>query len=517
MTATSSPIQQRYGYTRRGGAARPFCARRSRCRTSSVRRDAGATRQRRGAADAVPPYFSQAVITPRPDDGDACVRHPPDAARRAAARDRRHALARSPASGRARASRGPAGARGPGQRGAVARRWRRLLTLLVGLWRSRWSCWRSCAALERALVPLVPIALATRLVGADPVRRSGCPLNPMSVTLGALVIAISTEFSVLLSERYRQERAAGRRRRGARRTYRVDRRGRARLRVDRDRRLRRPGAVGHPHAARLRPGHRGRPHRLAARRAVVLPSVLVLAERGELTTLPAQSGARCAGRRAPAAARARPGVKDDGPLAFDEEERRREPAHGRGGAGSRGRPGLAARASPDATLRMAGRASSACAIAYVRSTCSAPRAARPRGAGGLAAASVRRAARGRSLNGDANVAAGPARARGQARRARSGAEVLNVCRPGRGVPLVLAFFITRARRVRARARYDAGVAARFRACSFAAVAVRGDRGDLRRRSAAAAGLPVGYDRDGAVANLYGVSVCPTIAFAYPGG
>jgi predicted RND superfamily exporter protein len=36
------------------------------------------------------------------------------------------------------------------------------------------------------------------------------PLNPMSVTLSALVIAISTEFSVLLSERHRQERAAGR-------------------------------------------------------------------------------------------------------------------------------------------------------------------------------------------------------------------------------------------------------------------------------------------------------------------
>jgi hypothetical protein len=31
----------------------------------------------------------------------------------------------------------------------------------------------------------------------------------MSVTLGALVIAISTEFSVLLSERFRDERAAG--------------------------------------------------------------------------------------------------------------------------------------------------------------------------------------------------------------------------------------------------------------------------------------------------------------------
>jgi uncharacterized protein len=31
----------------------------------------------------------------------------------------------------------------------------------------------------------------------------------MSATLGALVIAISTEFAVLLSERFRQERAAG--------------------------------------------------------------------------------------------------------------------------------------------------------------------------------------------------------------------------------------------------------------------------------------------------------------------
>jgi predicted RND superfamily exporter protein len=37
----------------------------------------------------------------------------------------------------------------------------------------------------------------------------GIPLDPMSAALGALVIAISTEFSVLLSERYRQERLAG--------------------------------------------------------------------------------------------------------------------------------------------------------------------------------------------------------------------------------------------------------------------------------------------------------------------
>ena len=35
------------------------------------------------------------------------------------------------------------------------------------------------------------------------------PLNPMSATLGALVIAISTEFAVLLDARYREEREAG--------------------------------------------------------------------------------------------------------------------------------------------------------------------------------------------------------------------------------------------------------------------------------------------------------------------
>ncbi len=30
-------------------------------------------------------------------------------------------------------------------------------------------------------------------------------------------------------------------------------------------------------------------------------------------------------------------------------------------------------------------------------------------------------------------------------------------------------------------------------------------------------MPVGYDRDGAVAGLYRVGLCPTFAFAYPGG
>jgi predicted RND superfamily exporter protein len=61
---------------------------------------------------------------------------------------------------------------------------------------------------RRALVPLVPIALASGW-SALILFATRVPLNPMSVTLGALVIAISTEFSVLLSERHRQERLAG--------------------------------------------------------------------------------------------------------------------------------------------------------------------------------------------------------------------------------------------------------------------------------------------------------------------
>jgi predicted RND superfamily exporter protein len=91
----------------------------------------------------------------------------------------------------------------------VASPWRRVLTLLAGL---------AAAALvlliafrgdrRRALTPLLPVLLATGW-SALVVFVIRVPLNPMSVTLSALVIAVSTEFSVLLSERLRRERASG--------------------------------------------------------------------------------------------------------------------------------------------------------------------------------------------------------------------------------------------------------------------------------------------------------------------
>jgi len=124
-----------------------------------------------------------------------------------------------------------------------------------------------------------------------------------------------------------------------------------------------------------------------------------------------------------------------------------------------------------------------------------------------------------SLNGDANVA----------RKADSGAsgkrpacevrgdDVFNVCDLAARSPLVLAFFITRGgSECRRQLDVMQRVQARFPGVRFAAVAVRGDRGDVRRLIRHRGWTyPIGYDRDGAVANLYGVAVCPTIVFAYP--
>jgi predicted RND superfamily exporter protein len=86
---------------------------------------------------------------------------------------------------------------------------RRMLTLVAGLLAVALVLLAAFRGeRRRALVPLVPIALATGW-SALVVFALRVPLNPMSVTLGALVIAISTEFSVLLAERYRQELTAG--------------------------------------------------------------------------------------------------------------------------------------------------------------------------------------------------------------------------------------------------------------------------------------------------------------------
>jgi hypothetical protein len=157
---------------------------------------------------------------------------------------------------------------------------------------------------RRALVPLVPIALATGW-SALVLFCLRIPLNPMSVTLGALVVAISTEFSVLLAERFRAERRAGLDERAAlARTYRSTGAavfasgmtaiaGFAVLTASDIRMLRSFGWVTVVDLTVALIGV-----------LVVLPSVLVLAERGPITVpavRPAAVLRRLRARRAPAA------------------------------------------------------------------------------------------------------------------------------------------------------------------------------------------------------------------------
>ncbi len=61
---------------------------------------------------------------------------------------------------------------------------------------------------RRALIPLIPVLLATGWSSLV-LWLSQIPLNPMSAALGALTIAIATEFSVILSARFREERGGG--------------------------------------------------------------------------------------------------------------------------------------------------------------------------------------------------------------------------------------------------------------------------------------------------------------------
>ena len=178
-------------------AARPVPGR----RRSGPREDRRAARRR------------PAVLLPgrhhrRPAHRQPRVRDPAHAARRAARGDRAGARRARPARGRHRARRRAAGA---GRRGERRAR--------VAVAADRDAAGRACSPsgsccslvhrrLERAWVPLVPIALATGWSAAV-LFALRIPLNPMSATLGALVIALSTEFAVLLDGRYREERAAG--------------------------------------------------------------------------------------------------------------------------------------------------------------------------------------------------------------------------------------------------------------------------------------------------------------------
>src|SRR6266511_4343328 len=84
----------------------------------------------------------------------------------------------------------------------------RYLVTIIGLVAVALALLAAYRSFGRALVPLIPIVLATGWSSLV-LWVTDVPLNPMSATLGALVIAIATEFSVLISARYHEERARG--------------------------------------------------------------------------------------------------------------------------------------------------------------------------------------------------------------------------------------------------------------------------------------------------------------------
>jgi uncharacterized protein len=164
--------------------------------------------------DAVPPYFSQGVVTSDRKTANLAfgIRLMPLDRQKEVVDDVKRRL--DPPAG-VEASVVGLPVLAAEANGALSSPWRRGLTLvaaLAGVFLVLLLVRRSARA---AAVPLIPIALAAGwsagvlfLLGLLPGPLE-VDLNPMSVTLGALVIAISTEFSVLLSSRYRQERDAG--------------------------------------------------------------------------------------------------------------------------------------------------------------------------------------------------------------------------------------------------------------------------------------------------------------------
>jgi AhpC/TSA family len=95
----------------------------------------------------------------------------------------------------------------------------------------------------------------------------------------------------------------------------------------------------------------------------------------------------------------------------------------------------------------------------------------------------------------------------------TGPGVLNVCRLYADRPAVLVFTATRGGQCIKQLDIVQQLRARFPDVAFAAVAIRGSRSDLKRLTRAHGWtFPVAYDHDGALANTYGIAVCPQLTF-----
>jgi hypothetical protein len=124
-----------------------------------------------------------------------------------------------------------------------------------------------------------------------------------------------------------------------------------------------------------------------------------------------------------------------------------------------------------------------------------------------------------TLEGDANVATHADDGSAGSRPACSvrGPRIMNVCELYERSPLVLALFVEGGSCPAVLDEMQA-LAPTFPGVRFAAVALGGEHGALRRLMAAhGLTLPLGIDSDGVLTVLYKVSSCPQVNFVYPGG
>jgi hypothetical protein len=124
------------------------------------------------------------------------------------------------------------------------------------------------------------------------------------------------------------------------------------------------------------------------------------------------------------------------------------------------------------------------------------------------------------VDGDVNVArkAGEGEAGDRPACSVRGPGILNSCQLAERGPFVLAFIATRGTKCTRQLDVLERARAAHPGVQIAAVAIRGDRGDLRALVRSHGWrFPVAYDHDGILANLLGVAVCPLIVYALPGG
>lgn len=125
---------------------------------------------------------------------------------------------------------------------------------------------------------------------------------------------------------------------------------------------------------------------------------------------------------------------------------------------------------------------------------------------------------GSTLDGAVNLRRKPPEEGGKIACQVRGADVLNICQLAERGPVVLTFFATQGKECVRQLDVVERVRSRHPRVAFAAVALAGERDEVRTMVRTRGWrFPVGYDQEALLASVYGVAVCPLVVFARPGG